>query len=203
MAKLATRVRIEGICLHLGQLPSDGRSRFPSVRSKMSNAPSVGCGPTPRSITSTPNDSALMATQRCAHLVSMLGLVGPAAKLEGDGPYQDQSSLVQAVCCSATPTDFSNWGARGGSTRAKSSRGPSLLSGPAETLDERRKKASPISYVSPNAPPFLIIHGTADTTVPFSQGENFATALKAAGAQDVTFLEVRRRRPRCVWSTAE
>lgn len=124
-----------------------------------------------------------------AHLVSMLGLVGPAAKLEGDGPYQDQSSLVQAVCCSATPTDFSNWGARGGSTRAKSSRGPSLLSGPAETLDERRKKASPISYVSPNAPPFLIIHGTADTTVPFSQGENFATALKAAGAQDVTFLK--------------
>jgi acetyl esterase/lipase len=124
-----------------------------------------------------------------AHLVSMLGLVGPDAKLEGDGPYPDQSSLVQAVCCSATPTDFSNWGARGGSSRAKSSRGPSLLSGPAETLDERRKKASPISYVSPHAPPFLIVHGTADTTVPFSQGESFATALKDAGAKDVTFLK--------------
>ncbi|SVC49737.1 uncharacterized protein METZ01_LOCUS302591, partial [marine metagenome] len=41
-----------------------------------------------------------------AHLVCMLGLVKPKAKLEGDGPYQDQSSLVQAVCASATPTNF-------------------------------------------------------------------------------------------------
>ncbi len=124
-----------------------------------------------------------------AHLVSMLGLVGSEAKLEGDGPYQDQSSLVQAVCCSATPTDFSNWGARGRSTGANSSRGPSLLSGPRETLFERQKKASPISYVKSDAPPFLIIHGTADTTVPFSQGESFAKALKDAGAKDVTFLK--------------
>ena len=30
-----------------------------------------------------------------AHLVAMLGLVGPEAKLEEDGPYQDQSSLAQ------------------------------------------------------------------------------------------------------------
>jgi len=35
----------------------------------------------------------------------------------------------------------------------------------------------------------LIIHGTADQTVPFSQGEGFAAALKEAGAKDVTFLE--------------
>jgi endo-1,4-beta-xylanase len=120
-----------------------------------------------------------------AHLVAMLGLVGPNAGLEGDGPYQEQSSLVQAVCCSATPTDFSNWGSPGKSFRGEST----LLAGSPETLADRKKQASPISYVGPGAPSFLIIHGTADRTVPFSQGERFAAALKKAGAKDVTFLE--------------
>lgn len=120
-----------------------------------------------------------------AHLVAMLGLVGPDAKLEGDGPYPELSSLVQAVCCSATPTDFFNWGAPGRSFRGETG----LLAGPAETLDERKKSASPISYVGPEAPPFLIVHGTADRTVPFSQGDSFAKALKEAGAKDVTFLK--------------
>jgi len=120
-----------------------------------------------------------------AHLVAMLGLVGPDARLEGDGPYQEQSSLVQAVCCSATPTDFSNWGGPGKSFRGEST----FLAGPAETLADRKKRASPISYVSPDSPSFLIIHGTADRTVPFSQGELFTAALKETGAKDVTFLK--------------
>jgi len=120
-----------------------------------------------------------------AHLVAMLGLAGPDAKLEGDGPYQDQSSLVQAVCCSATPTDFSNWGESGRSFRGELT----FLAGPAETLAERKKQASPISYVSADAPPFLIVHGMADGTVPFSQGERFAKALEVAGAKDVTFMK--------------
>lgn len=41
-----------------------------------------------------------------AHLVAMLGLTGPDAGLEGDGPYRDQSSSLQAVCCSAAPTNI-------------------------------------------------------------------------------------------------
>ena len=33
-----------------------------------------------------------------------------------------------------------------------------------------------------DAPPFLIIHGTADATVPYEQSERLATALTDAGA---------------------
>ena len=36
-------------------------------------------------------------------------------------------------------------------------------------------------------PPFLVIHGIADTTVPLSQAEKLVAALKKAGAKDVTF----------------
>ena len=40
---------------------------------------------------------------------------------------------------------------------------------------------SPITYVSPQCPPFLVFHGQADNVVPHCQGENFSKALKEAG----------------------
>lgn len=110
-----------------------------------------------------------------AHLVAMLGLAGPEAGLEGDGPWQDQSSMVQAVCASATPTDFSEW------------RVANLLAGPEDSIGERAAKASPVTYVSKKAPPFLLIHGTDDRTVRFEQGKRLAERLEAAGT-DVTLL---------------
>ena len=122
-----------------------------------------------------PNRIGAYGNSAGAHLVSMLGLVGPAVGLEGDGPYRDFSSQVQAVCASATPTDFREWNVRG------------LLAGPEESLAERAAKASPVSYVNDQAPPFLLVHGTADTTVKFEQGKRLAKLLEEAGA-DVTLL---------------
>ena len=55
---------------------------------------------------------------------------------------------------------------------------------------EKAAKASPITYVSKDAPPFLIMHGDRDMVVPYSQGELFYAALKKAGV-DVTFVPVR------------
>lgn len=118
-----------------------------------------------------------------AHLVSMLGLVKKEAGLEGDGPFQEQSSLLQAVCASATPADFRLFG--GG--RAANS---GLIAGDEATLEARARQASPITYVAADAPPFLLIHGTADTTVNVKHGDSFAAALKAAGAKDVTYLRI-------------
>jgi acetyl esterase/lipase len=42
-------------------------------------------------------------------------------------------------------------------------------------------KASPLFRVDPTDPPTLLIHGTADTLVPYSQSEVMQAALKAAG----------------------
>ena len=56
-------------------------------------------------------------------------------------------------------------------------------------LGARREKnphiyaeASPITYVTRKSPAFLIIHGTADNVVPYSQAIAMTEALKAAGA---------------------
>jgi acetyl esterase/lipase len=47
--------------------------------------------------------------------------------------------------------------------------------------------ASPVSYVAPGAPPFLLVHGTADRFVPAAQSESLAAELEKAGA-DVELL---------------
>lgn len=117
-----------------------------------------------------------------AHLVSMLGLVGPEAKLEGDGPHRDQSSLLQAVCASATPTDFSLF-------RTKPDTDPKWAN-PGYDPVELAKLSSPITHVKAGAPPFLLIHGTADKTVIIKHGDSFVEALKEAGAGDVTYLRI-------------
>ena len=41
--------------------------------------------------------------------------------------------------------------------------------------------ASPDAYITPKAPPFLLIHGMADKTVPVQQSQTAEQALKAAG----------------------
>ncbi len=58
--------------------------------------------------------------------------------------------------------------------------------------DEREKlaAASPISFVHENAPPFFVIHGTADTLVPVDQARRFVEALKKVSKQPVRYAEL-------------
>ena len=49
---------------------------------------------------------------------------------------------------------------------------------PAETLAEM----SPMSWVDGSEPPFLLIHGVSDGTVPAQMSEDFASKLEASGA---------------------
>lgn len=47
--------------------------------------------------------------------------------------------------------------------------------------ESRQRAASPVTYVDRSDPPFLLIHGTDDQTVPVEQTELFEVALKEAG----------------------
>jgi len=120
-----------------------------------------------------------------AHLVSVLGLASKNAGLEGDGPFQDASSLVQAVCCSAPPTDFTHW-----LNPAKNPKSPASRLFGRNKAEQAARRSSPVTHATKQAPPFLIIHGTADRTVPVSQGDALERALKKAGANDVTYMKI-------------
>lgn len=115
-----------------------------------------------------------------AHLAVLAALAGPEAGLEGDGPYQEYSSAVQAALGSATPTDLTNW--RDGAAMPNDH---GLFDGDGAAYIEQARLASPIHHVEGSIPAILLMHGTDDETVPYEQSVRLASALQEAGAADV------------------
>ena len=58
-----------------------------------------------------------------------------------------------------------------------------LLGGPVQSVPDRVRQASPLTYVHENAPPFLIMHGLADSSVPHGQSVMLYDALKGKGRE--------------------
>lgn len=52
------------------------------------------------------------------------------------------------------------------------------------------RKASPIARVHPQAPPFLVIHGSRDTVIPVEQARGFVDRLRAVSRSTVGYLEL-------------
>ncbi|MFJ2738625.1 alpha/beta hydrolase fold domain-containing protein [Streptomyces sp. NPDC087440] len=65
-----------------------------------------------------------------------------------------------------------------------------LLGGPPATTPDRAREASPLSRVHPLAPPFLLIHGEADTMVDCSHSTSLAAALRDTSASPVDLWTV-------------
>ncbi len=63
---------------------------------------------------------------------------------------------------------------------------------------QRCKDASPLTFVRPGLPPFLILHGTADQTAPYAQATAFVAALQAA--HDPVKLFTAPGAPHTFWS---
>ena len=57
-----------------------------------------------------------------------------------------------------------------------------MLPGTREENAELYRLASPGTYADKASPPILIIHGTADTIVPWEQSRQFSEQLKKVGA---------------------
>ena len=120
---------------------------------------------------------------------AMLGTSGGVAELEGTLGNPKESSRVQGVIDFFGPTDFLTMddGASSCKTplvhRAPTSPESQLLGCNLDDCPERAKASAPITYVSRDAPPFLILHGTADCQVPHSQSQRLYDALHAAGVR--------------------
>ncbi|MEI6168666.1 MAG: alpha/beta hydrolase [bacterium] len=112
------------------------------------------------------------------HLACMLGVTDKTVGLEGDGGNPEQSSRVQAVVSFFGPTDFTtyDW-----SNDLKKDVIVPFLGGSFSDKPEVYQKASPINYVTKDAPPFLLFHGTEDKLVPVDQSKRLAEKLKGVG----------------------
>jgi acetyl esterase/lipase len=139
-----------------------------------------------------PNKFAAWGSSAGGHLVALLGTSGGVAELEGDDNDLKESSRVQAVVDWFGPTDFLHIGDAESDIQHTAPDSPEskLIGGPLLENKDMAAKASPITYVSKDAPPFLIMHGDRDRTVPFNQSELLYAALKKAGV-DVTLVPMK------------
>ncbi len=112
------------------------------------------------------------------HLACMLGVTGPADGLEGSGGNADQSSAVQVVVSFFAPTDFST---RDWPADLEREVIVPFLGGTATEQPDAYRRASPITYVKRDTPPFLIFHGTNDKLIPVDQSKRLAEKLKSFG----------------------
>lgn len=115
------------------------------------------------------------------HLAAMVGTTGEVSEF-GSGPSSPFPSHVRAVCDFYGPTDFHAFVTEPGyeSHAAKRSPESKLIGGPVLESPEEVKKVNPITYVTDDDPPFLIVHGDQDKTVPINQSELLFEALQNA-----------------------
>jgi acetyl esterase/lipase len=114
------------------------------------------------------------------HLAALLGTAGPSAGWD-TGAYRKYPSRVEAVADLSGPANLVTMSTQGVSGAVKNTFIELLGPVPPEQLEEELKAASPVTYVSPEDPPFLIVHGELDMIVYPSQSQELATALTAAG----------------------
>jgi acetyl esterase/lipase len=131
-----------------------------------------------------------------ANLVALLGTAVGIPALEGaELGNPEVSSRVQAVVDWFGPVDFLQMDRQlielGFPASHDDPDSPeSLLIGvPIQTRPDLVKAVNPITYITAQAAPFLIEHGTRDGTVPYLQSKIFAETLaRIAGAGRVTFI---------------
>lgn len=102
------------------------------------------------------------------------------------GAFTEYSSKVQAACPWYPPTDVTGF-PYPSPVEAAASMESLLLGKNVMLYKEEALKICPVSFVTKDAPPFLIIHGDNDHTVPFSQGEILHDKLEEVGT-DVKLL---------------
>ena len=116
------------------------------------------------------------------HLVAMLGMSGDVPELEGTEGNLDRSSRVQAVCDFFGPTDFLRMDDVPGTMvhDAPDSPESQLVGAPIQECPDLVACANPITYLNPDTPPFLIVHGDQDSTVLLNQSQFLYRALRVA-----------------------
>jgi acetyl esterase/lipase len=100
-----------------------------------------------------------------AHLALMLAMVPETAGLEGDGGWDDYSSVVNIAAAGSPPTELGR------------------------DTQMAKEEWWPIGYIAANHPPLFLIQGTNDPIVLPSRTRDFVEKMKATGA-NIAYLEV-------------
>jgi acetyl esterase/lipase len=124
-----------------------------------------------------PHHVGLWGQSAGGHLAALAGLTSRSTS----DSRPRRTASVRAVVTISGPSDLLR---PGGAMRIdRPSPVTALVGGDVTTHHEQLRAASPLTHVTAAAPPFLIIHGTQDETVPYEQAERLHQALLTAGAE--------------------
>lgn len=131
-----------------------------------------------------PDRLALFGISAGGHLSCLAATCAQPGDPAAADPLLQRSTEVKAVVAVCPPTDFVDWGAEGGIATLIGDivvrrEGDRELA--PEQLTEALKAVSPVYHVRPELPPFWVIHGDADSVVPFGHAEKLVNALRGAG----------------------
>lgn len=118
-----------------------------------------------------PNRIGAIGCSAGGNLAAMLATTGPADGLDPSGPYAEFPATVKCAVDFYGAVDLMNY------------HDMKMFAKTREEAPELYKKGSPVTYVDDKDAPMLLVHGTADETVPLSQSETLAAALKRAGVE--------------------
>ena len=124
-----------------------------------------------------PQKIASLGDSAGGHLAQFLGVTGDVAQFEGDGGNAGISSRVACVVNYYGPSDFTK---SYGKSKDAAEVLPLFLGGDLEHQRARHIAASPLYWVTPNAAPTLLLHGTKDPYVAYEQATWIYERLKAA-----------------------
>ena len=105
------------------------------------------------------------------NLSAMLALTQPKDGFDLKEPYGEFSSAVNCA------VDFY------GAVKLMEYHDMKMFNKTRAEVPELYEKGSPVTYAHKNAAPLLIVHGTADTTVPLAQSQALDEALTKVGAE--------------------
>ncbi|OVE85190.1 lipase [Natronolimnobius baerhuensis] len=126
------------------------------------------------------------------HLAALAGVVDDVTDIAGDAypadavvkaVAPDESGVVQAVVDWYGIHDLQKLPGH------KSSLESFLLGGPLSENQDKARRASPVTYVTPDDPPFLLMHGRTDQVVDVEQSDGLFEELTAAHV-DATYYEL-------------
>ena len=124
-----------------------------------------------------PAKIALVGGSAGGFLSNMAGLLGASGDPKATDPVDRDDAKVQAVVTLFAQSSFA--------TVPLNADVHALLDPLIRQKGEQEalKEASPITYVTRNAPPFLLIQGDKDEYIPFTESTNLQTALRNAGVK--------------------
>ena len=128
-----------------------------------------------------PERICVMGAGAGGHLAALVGL----STSDQSMPVARPGAEVAALCTIGAPTHLTTLGPAHDRPGSPASR---LIGGPLPEFREAAQRASPLTRVSADAPPTLILHGGRDATIPADQGVRLDRALRAAGVDSTLVI---------------